>query len=100
MAITYKVEHYQINCSIERKGEAAILLLVSVDDAQVAPAGIAIQKAILIDSGFNYNAVWNIHATICDIEAVYGPDFKFDAVVITHWDNVRTTRSSTRRPFG
>jgi hypothetical protein len=82
MATTYEVELYQINCSLDGAGESGIILLVSV-------TGFIrkLVKAVLIDTGYGLESVKKISASIKTIRSSYG-DFKFDAFVMSHWDEV------------
>ncbi|KAF5540890.1 hypothetical protein FNAPI_10411 [Fusarium napiforme] len=75
LLINSNVQSYFINVN---DGDGAVHLL------RKGPTG-PIQKAILIDGGRD-EALHSLVATIEEIREVVKSKFKFDAVVITHWD--------------
>lgn len=81
----FKVELYQINCSEDSVGEAAIMLVLR---RQQGTAEYEIAYSILIDCGLHTKAAEQVFRTIEYIEAKYPGDFRFDTVVISHWDKV------------
>ena len=86
----FRVELYQINCSEDGIGEAAVMLVVR---GQQVSTGIPDQivSSILIDCGLSTKAADQVERTIDHIKAKYPGDFKFDTVVISHWDRVCIT---------
>lgn len=87
----YEVDYFQLNASLDTKGDCAIALLVLKDSKAKTPKPIGtIKSAILIDSGQGQHTA-NLLVTICDkIKADYGltGPVQFDAISLSHWDNV------------
>ena len=97
MAKYYDVDYYMLNASLDTKGDSAIALLVLKDPAVTKPIG-TIKSAVLIDGGNGaktasliVKAIGKIQSNYTDYAPGATPPvyFKFDAIVITHWDEVR-----------
>ena len=89
---SWTVDYFQINGSADSVGESAIILLVDKNGTK----GPQIEKAVLVDAGYSGSMLDNLIDTMIKIKAEYQAteDFKFgclqfDAVVISHWDQVR-----------
>ena len=97
MATEYwAVDYFQLNAAQDAKGESAIVLLVLKDIEVVKPIG-TVKSAVLIDAGNGLETAELIKKAITNIECSYAGykvdplapvRFKFDAVVLTHWDEV------------
>ena len=79
----YLIEYYQVNIGT---GDCEIVLVL--EDATPKPK---VYKAVLIDGGSRISdqSLNNIRATFEDIQDKHyanGEDIKFDAVIISHWD--------------
>ena len=91
------VEYFQVNGSDDSVGECAILLLVNKDPSLTKNKGKTgtIKKAVLIDAGYSSFCIENLKKTMVEIQSKYEAfdNYKygclqFDAVVISHWDQV------------
>ena len=93
---SWVVDYFQINGSADSVGESAIILLVDKKfDTNGTPVS-EIKKAVLVDAGLSGNMVDNLVDTMIKIKATYVATenytygcLQFDAVVLSHWDQVR-----------
>ena len=81
---TWKVDYYQINVSVDGKGDAAIALKVNMT---TTPGKV--ESAVLIDGGNGDETADLILKTLQDIEKEYGELVKLDAISLSHWDQVK-----------
>ena len=86
MTSTYKIDYLMLNVSRNTKGDCAIVLKV---DTSTTPPTIC--STVLIDGGYTGKMSYLIHNTMRRIKASYQvEDLRFDAIVISHWDQVST----------
>ena len=99
---SWSVRHYQVNGAADGQGEAAIYLLVDGNqDSNIRTNKTdprpEIMFALLIDGGYGPIMLQNLTELMTqripleycgDSVAAVGKTIKFDAVVITHWDQV------------
>ena len=88
----FDVDYFQLNAGLDSKGDAAIALLVLKDPKVTTPVG-EVKSAVLIDGGNGKQCAKLIVKAIQTIESNYKgytktEPFKFDAIVISHWDVV------------
>lgn len=108
----WSVKHYQVNGAVDGQGEGAIYLLIdsnSKSTVRKKPGNTKpeIMFALLLDSGYSALFLQNlinlmtqvIPLEYCcgDYDLVVGKTMKFDAVLITHWDQVGARSLSSSR---
>lgn len=89
----YRVDYYQLNAGLDCKGDCAIVLLVRINPTVDLFKG-TIKKAVIIDVGNAEKIARLLEYTIDKLQTQYlgygsGQTLKFDAVSISHWDDVR-----------
>ena len=106
MATTYKYEadYFQLNTSVDTKGDCAVILLVKRKATGPPTDGQELISAVLLDVGSNTRVIKPLIKLIHKISADYVlPDaekqFCFDSIIITHWDEVSCKAMIARLPF-
>ena len=93
MAVKYEVEYFQLNVSLDSVGDAAVALLVERPTTGLPTIGQKLISAVLIDLGSAEKVLEPLKRLIERVEKDFIlPDadkiFRFDSIVITHWDEV------------
>ena len=86
----YAVDYFQLNASLERKGDAAIALLVLRSPSSTDPKAQkgTIKSCVLIDGGNGVLVSKLICRALDNIKKNYAGVAKLDAVSLSHWDAV------------
>ncbi|KAL8993712.1 MAG: hypothetical protein Q9169_006143 [Polycauliona sp. 2 TL-2023] len=80
------VDYYQLNASVDHKGDAAVVVLVEKDKDATKPG--TVRSLVLLDGGNGLETAALVVTTLGRIKAKYNVvnDPQFDAIVISHWD--------------
>ena len=86
----HEVDYYQLNASLEHKGDSAIAVLVLRKPTSTDPKereGV-IKSCVLIDGGCGPLVAKLIIRCLQHIGSKYSGEAKLDAISLSHWDAV------------